>query len=188
MEMRSKFFAIIMASALACAGGMLAACSSAPSTEDLIREGVANELEPLKAHDQATIDEMMSDITASQDLSAYGIDNTEYMNLLLDDFDYSIDSVTADEASATATVTLTVKSLTEAMDIAQGLSEDFINGGKGANMSDEELNAEVGKMLIQGLTQAQSRPVTVEIGYILMGDTWTPDFEAQNAIYQAFFD
>lgn len=188
MKKHSKLLALLLAGAMMAGGGMLAACASGPSAEELVKQSLTEELDPLKNHDQAVVDELAAGVDSTGSLAEFGVDSKQYVLSLIDGFDYRIDSVTSDENTATASVTLTLKSLSEAQTIADGLSQEFIDGGKGATMTEEELNAQVGKMLMQSIAQATPRDKTIEVGYTLEDGTWTLDPGTEDAIYNAFFD
>ena len=105
--------------AVALSVGALSLGACGPSAEEVVRQGVADELERLKTHDEALLDELAADSGVDQ-LATYGIDAKSFIAAYLDGFDYRIDEVKVDGDSATATVVLTCKKFDA---FAQALTE-----------------------------------------------------------------
>ncbi len=80
----------------------LCACNNGPSSEEVIREGLSGELDTIVNKKGDDWDEMISDIEDEADLSQFGIDAEEFVNVLFDGFDYEITSVDVDEEDDTA--------------------------------------------------------------------------------------
>ena len=106
-----------------------------------MRQGVADELERLKTHDEALLDELAADSGVDQ-LATYGIDAKSFIAAYLDGFDYRIDEVKVDGDSATATVVLTCKkfdafaqALTEATTALAEDGQTATHGGRRAEPS-----------------------------------------------------
>lgn len=176
-------FALAAACALLAMG--LSACGS-QSAEDVIREGVTQELESIKNLDQAALDEMLAGAgdTASE-LEQYGISLEEFCRAWLDGFDYSVDSVTVDGESAVATVTISCRSLIGAMDawLTDIMSDETLLS---SDMTEEELNELIGSTLIEAIGSAEIETNTADLPYVLNGDTWEPGDGFDAALAQAF--
>ena len=109
--MKRKLWFVPLMLVVALCAGMLAACG--PSVEDLIREDLTTQFDEIKANGEDFIAEIES--SAGEDFATLGVDTGEFMTAYLDGFDYSIDDVTVEEDTATATVTVTCKSMSEVL-------------------------------------------------------------------------
>ena len=153
----------IMAACLAAAVlsfGALSLVGCGPSAEEVVRQGVADELERLKTHDAALLDELAADSGADQ-LAAYGIDAQTFIAAYLDGLDYRIDEVTVEGDDAAATVVLTCKkfdAFTQALtEATTALAEDE----ETAALDGDELNAKIGQVVLEvlaGVEPTESNP------------------------------
>ena len=85
----------------------LTACG--PSPEDTIREAITDEFDGYKNADDSVI-QQIAQSAEKQGISQYGIENEEFATMVLDGFDYSINSIEVDGNSATANLTIVSKS------------------------------------------------------------------------------
>ena len=149
--------------AVALSVGALSLGACGPSAEEVVRQGVADELERLKTHDEALLDD-------------------------LDGFDYRIDEVKVDGDNATATVVLTCKkfdafaqALTEA---TTALAED----GQTAELDADQINEKVGQLVLEALGSVEpteSNPV--ELPFARTDNAWGPASGAEQALSTALF-
>ena len=181
------FVAVVMILALT-VGMALVSCSSGESAEDAIRSDITDQLDPIKNLDQDVVDELTSALE-ELDLDDYGLTTDEYLSSLLDGFDYSIDSITVsdDESTATASVTITCKSFSDATSLASELSEDFVENNDIDDMSDDEYKAEIGEILMQALDETEATSTTCEFSYTQTDGTWAMTSDTEDEIYNAFF-
>ena len=166
--------------AVALSVGALSLGACGPSAEEVVRQGVADELERLKTHDEALLDELAADSGVDQ-LATYGIDAKSFIAAYLDGFDYRIDEVKVDGDNATATVVLTCKkfdafaqALTEA---TTALAED----GQTAEL-------DVGQLVLEALGSVEpteSNPV--ELPFARTDNAWGPASGAEQALSTALF-
>lgn len=113
----------LLAAVLACTLGVtLVGCGA--SDEDKIKDAISSELDLIKNHDEATIEELEGSYASQFD--QLGIDSGEFVNSWLDGFNYTIDSVTVDGDSATANVTVTVKQLVPVLNEWQPEYEAYV--------------------------------------------------------------
>ena len=126
MKKKLTTLALILIAALSMLA--LCACNSGPSSEEVIREGLSEEFDMIVNKKGDDWDEMISDIEEEADLSMFGIDAEEFVNVLFDGFDYEITSVDVDEEDDTAVahVTLTSKSMKDVMDALEEAANDFL--------------------------------------------------------------
>lgn len=180
----------IMAACLAAAVlsfGALSLVGCGPSAEEVVRQGVTDELERLKTHDAALLDELAADSGADQ-LVAYGIDAQTFIAAYLDGFDYRIDEVTVEGDDATATVVLTCKkfdAFTQALtEATTALAEDE----ETAALDGDELNAKIGQVVLEvlaGVEPTESNPV--ELPFARTDNVWSPAPGAEQALSTALF-
>lgn len=170
--------ALVLAAGLVACGGK--------SNEEVIREGVTQEFESIKNLDDATLDEILGGFTESADLSEYGIDNAEFCKSWLSGFDYTVDDVVVDGDNATVTVSVTIKSLEEALTNWQSKMEELAGSEEYASMTTEDLYAAIGTSLMESLDTASMSNETVELPYTLNGNTWEPGAGFDAALAQAF--
>ena len=165
----------IVAACLAAVALSVGAYRSAPAARarrEVVRQGVADELERLKTHDEALLDELAADSGVDQ-LATYGIDAKSFIAAYLDGFDYRIDEVKVDGDNATATVVLTCKkfdafaqALTEA---TTALAED----GQTAELDADQINEKVGQLVLEALGSVEpteSNPV--ELPFARTDNAW----------------
>lgn len=183
----TKWALLVLTAALAAtmlAG--LTACGG-ESAEDVIRKGVTEELESIKNLDQAALDEIMAGAGAADaGLDEYGIDMEEFCRTWLTGFDYSVDNVTVDGEKATVTVTITCKSLMEGVNIFMDKVTALTEDPEAMSQSMDELNQQMGTMLMEAIGEAPAETNTVDLPYVLNGNTWEPGAGFDTALGQAF--
>ena len=158
MKLKKALLACCVAAITASCLFALAGCGGNKSDEDIIREGITTELEAIKSMDQEFVDTLVAD-SGSSDFAAYGIDVTEFMKGYLDGFDYSVDTIEVAEDGNTATVivTLTCKSFAGFMEQVQTDSTEWAaNIDSAASMTNEDINAAVGGIIMDALGKVES--------------------------------
>ena len=164
--------------AVALSVGALSLGACGPSAEEVVRQGVADELERLKTHDEALLDE----------LATYGIDAKSFIAAYLDGFDYRIDEVKVDGDSATATVVLTCKKFDA---FAQALTEtttELAEDEQTAELDADQINEKVGQLVLEALGSVEpteSNPV--ELPFTRTDNAWGPASGAEQALSTALF-
>lgn len=175
-----------MAVAMLAAGAVfLAGCG--PSAEEVVRQGVSDELERLKAHDSELLAELAADSGADQ-LAVYGIDAQEFIGAYLDGFDYRIDDVTVDGDTATATVVLTCKKFEEFSTALSTASMALAEDEATAELSEDGINQKIGQTVLEVLAGLEpSESVPVELTFTLQDKAWTPTSDTEKALSAALF-
>lgn len=147
--MRKKFAPAAVAAALLAFAIALAGCSSGPSDEEVIRQGVSEELAAIKAGDDELISSVEED--AGEDLKTLGIDARDFMSAYLDGFDYSVGDVKVDGDSATVHLSITCRSMGEATEAFMGAYGDALADAK--DLTDTDALYELaGKTLLESLS------------------------------------
>lgn len=180
-----KMIAAFAATALLAFSAVAFVGCGGESDEDVIRGALTEELDAIKALDDATISEMTADMDAST-FAAYGIDASEFMKTYLDGFDYSIDGVTVDGDTAEAVVTLTCKSFSAYEAALEANTQTAVETQDIASMTSDEINALVGQIMMDSLADVEPiacDPITIE--YTNEGGTWTPTTASEQAITNA---
>lgn len=105
----------VVALAMMLVVGALSACGQKEDPEQVVRDQIASELDPLKNLDGATIDAIIADISESDlaVLQQYGIDPEAYLRAFFEGFDYNVVSVDAKGDTADVQITLTIKDMTQ---------------------------------------------------------------------------
>ncbi|WP_455137349.1 hypothetical protein [Thermophilibacter sp.] len=171
-SLRVLVCSLVAVLAVAC-GLAVTACSSGPSDEELIRQDLTANLDEIKNADDSAI----QDLLASEDTSMFeqlGVDPTEFISSMLDGFDYTIDSVTVDGDTATASVSVTCKSMTtmqtDAMNAVYALADD---PSAVADMSEDELMQLAGQAMMEAIKNSETHESTYEFTYEKVDGTWT---------------
>ncbi len=167
--------------------GVVALTGCGPSAEEVVRQGVSDELERLKTHDAALLEELAADSGADQ-LAVYGIDAQEFIAAYLDGFDYRIDDVKVDGDDATATVVLTCKKFDAFSQALTEASTALAADEETAGLSEDEINAKIGSTVLEVLASVEpteSKPV--DLPFHRADNVWSPTSGAEKALSTALF-
>lgn len=175
--------ALVAAIALSCAT-LLGACSGI-NPEELIRADLTTNLELVKNADKETVSELMQDINADE-LEMYGIDGAEFATSLLEGFDYSIDSVAVEGDVAVAELSITCKSATTLYGELESLTVDLLSDPSVYTMTQEELYARAGELVMEALDETEVRTTPIEVSYTKTSEGWEMDDASSEAFAQAF--
>ena len=175
-----------IAVALLAAGAVsLAGCG--PSAEEVVRQGVSDELERLKTHDSDLLAELAADSGADQ-LAVYGIDAQEFVGAYLNGFDYRIDDVAVDGDTATATVVLTCKKFDEFTGALSEASMALAADEETAALSVDEVNQKIGQTVLEVLEAVEpSESAPIELTFTLKDKAWMPTSDTEKALSAALF-
>ena len=182
-----KIAAIATCAALAFSMLAFVGCGG-ESDEDVIRGALTEDLESIKAVDEAFLTELTANMDASA-FATYGIDANDFMKAYLEGFDYTIDSVTVDGDTAKAVVTLTCKSFSAYEAAVDKNTQTAIETQNVAAMSQAEVNALVGQLMMDSLKDVEvvtADPITLV--YENVDDTWTPTEASKQGISNALLN
>ncbi len=160
--------------------GMLAGCG--PSSEEVIRDGVTQELDGLKNQDDAAMAEIVSGANMSG-LEVYGLDANEFMKAYLNGFDYRIDDVTVDGDKAQVTVVLTCKSFSAYEKALQDAADQLMGDESFAELDRSAMNQKIGETVmtaLAGIEPTETEPIVLD--YELANNTWSPTASAERNI------
>ena len=185
----AAFGALLTCALVACFG--LAACSSGPSDEEVIKGGISDTLDQVKKLDDATLDEMID--AASSELSgldAMSIDYKDLFKTVFNGFDYQIDAVEVDGDAAKADLTITAKSFTDAEAKAEEITAKWIEEADDsvADMTEDQINAKVGELVMQAISETDPKDTTVKATFTKDGDEWSCDDDLiSKVVDEAFY-
>lgn len=182
---RIKIAAVCAAALMVLCLGALAGCG--PNDEEVIRNGVAEELDGLKNLDEAALADLMSGADVA-DLSEFGIDANEFMKAYLAGFDYRIGDVTVDGKEAHVDVALTCKSYAAYEQALEDAAAKLAEDESFLELPEAEMNQKIGETVMEAT--AAIEPVdagSVTIDYTLEGSTWTPTEQSTRNIAEVPF-
>lgn len=174
MSFKKVLLACITTASLAFGGIALVGCGG-QSDEDVIREGIATDLDAVKNLDEDFLAEIVAS-TSSSDLEEVGIDATELMKAYFGGFDYTIEDVTVDGGGNTAVATVTITCKTYG---------DLINSLTDAMMSVTDETEIAGAVMdaVNNLAPTKSDPI--ELGCEKVNDSWQLTSEGETALASA---
>ena len=179
----SLFTRVIALAALCCslvfASAALTACG--PDHEQAIRDALTQELDTIKNLDEGFINEI-----ASQDEVA---NPNEFFKSYLSGFDYSIGDVTVDGETATATVTLTLKSFNEFNESLTAAMDSLLADDSLVNLSEEDLYTRIGQSVMDAVNTLEPKQIEpLTITYELVDNEWTPTSDSQTQLDNALMN
>lgn len=171
--------------ALACALALGGCGLFGPSPEQIVRDGLASDLDMLLDEESQARQTMVSNLESTGALSGLGVDTQGFLDTLLEGMEYEIASVEVDDEAktATATVELTCKSLTDVATRAQELLNQRAADAGETAISPEETLAWMGECLMQAAQE--DAPESVELELDCSSDdegTWSADDSVAAAV------
>jgi hypothetical protein len=185
--MNKKKLFIALSMALALAFSMIAFAGCGKSDADVIKDDIKSQLEAIKKKDGQFVEQLKSQIGA-EDLSAYGIDAEAFINSFLDGFDYTIGDVKVDGNTATAQITIKMKSLSAYQTAIGTAVDELLNEPDVASLSQDELMSRLGQVMISALDKVEpveSSPITLT--YNKVDNKWTEAESNQTAVANALY-
>ena len=183
------FVAMIVAVLAVACGITLGACSSGPSAEELIREDLTTNLDEIKNLDDEAMDELVAEM-GDLGLGDYGIGAEDLIASMIDGFDYSIDSIDVEEDTATASVTVTAKSMSELMDLDyDAMSDDILDAVASGevDITDEDaINAWAGEYIMGIIDALEPVEKDITLTYVNGEDGWEMDESSESEAAQIF--
>lgn len=190
-----KFTRVALCALAVCAmatGLLLAGCAQSEPAEDVIRSGITGTLDQVKNLDDATIEAAVQENEDSLSyLSDYGVDAKDYIKGIFNGFDYSIGDINVDESAGTATaeVTITAKTVSGATNKAYELAQAWVEdvNSSTANMTEEEVNAKIGELVMQAIDETEAGDKTVTLHFTKSDNTWSPDSDILQSVEKAMY-
>lgn len=182
--MKKQILACVLALVTALSLDMLAGCSG-QNDEQVIRDGITQELDTYKNLEGDTLASVVDSMGADQ-FSQFGIDAEEFVRSFFSDFDYTIDSITVEDDTADVVVTFSNKSISGFEDAVNGIVDEMTNDESLADMSYDEFTALYGQRVMEALDNvepATADPVTITC--VKSDNTWAVDSSASQEILEA---
>lgn len=151
---------------------LLSACGGV-SAEDAIRA----DLESYLGDQDSAAEEFASGLeeAAGDDLELLGITEDEFTEAYLDGFSYSIGDIAVDDDTATAKVTVTIKSMSDIMKAFNSSFTDWASDVD-SSMSEDDFYKQGGKMLLEATRNAEAKENTYDFVYTRNDDgEWEMD-------------
>ena len=184
-----KALACTLCATLALAGGLVLTGCAGADPEEAVRADLTTNFDQIKNLDEATINELAEQM-GDAGLEDYGIETTDLIASMAAGFDYTINSVTVDGDTATASVTVTCKSATELMNLDyDAMTEDLLEavGSGEVDVSDEaSVNAWTGEYLMGLLDALEPAEKDLDLTYVKGSDGWELDDDSRTAVEQIF--
>ena len=162
----------------------IAGCGG-PDPAQLIREDLEAALGDLD-----TVNEELAtglEQAAGEDLGTLGISAEEFSDAYLDGFGYEIGDITVDGDTATAEVTVTVKSFNDIMTTFQtDFTEWVYSTDLSTFTSEDDFYKEAGRILLETVQNAEATESTLTVDYTKDGDDWTMDPVSKSEINALF--
>lgn len=156
-----------------------------PSNEDVIGRDLYYFLGDLD-----TVNEELAtglEQAAGEDLGTLGISAEEFSDAYLDGFGYEIGDITVDGDTATAEVTVTVKSFNDIMTTFQTDFTEWVYSTDLSTMtSEDDFYKEAGRILLETVQNAEATESTLTVDYTKDGDDWTMDPVSQSEVNALF--
>ncbi|MBM6688697.1 hypothetical protein [Collinsella ihumii] len=171
--------------ALACALALGGCGLFGPSPEQIVRDGLASDFDMLLDEESQARQTMVSNLESTGALSGLGVDTQGFLNALFEGMEYEVASVEVDDEAktATATIELTCKSLTDVATRAQELLNQRAADAGETAISPEETLAWMGECLMQAAQE--DAPESVELELDCSSDdegTWSADDSVAAAV------
>lgn len=171
--------------AIAIATLMTASLTACGGKDDstVIKECISQELDQIKDKNGDEWNELVGSFNSSvgNGLDQLGIDGNAIITTWLSDFDYSIKDVKIDGDTADAEVSITNKSIMDAL--GEWQKETINELSSKASISDDDYKA-AGQKLIQKIENSAPKTQDATFTFTKSGNTWTLDEEsATNELY-----
>ena len=164
--MKKRLFAVPMVAVAGVCLSLLAGCNSGPAPEEVIKKDLEEQFATVSADNEdliASIEE-----GGGEDMEQLGIDSAEFGEAYLDGFSYEIGDITVDDKEGTATATVTVKMKTMT-DILTDFQTDFEEQLATLDMSTIESQDDLfklgGEILMQSTKDAEPQESECEFEY-----------------------
>lgn len=155
------------------------------SDEEAIEQSIAQRLDGYKNIDSAETAHFAERMDIDS-LSQYDVSVRDFMQAYFDGFDYTVQDVTVDGASARATVVLQCKSFSEYEEALQEATDAMKADPAIAKMSTDELDEAFGEAILGSLAGVEVRQTQpIEITFEKVDNVWEPLSNSSEDIAQA---
>lgn len=159
----------------------LTACGG-KSDEEIIREGVTEELNEIKNLEAEFLEELVDELDDAGDLALLKIDSEAFCRAILADFDYNVGEITIDGEDAIIEVTLTMKDTASILELWADDVMELATDEVVLSMTEDELYAKMGEMLMTSLEEGEVKDTVLELPYEKVDNVWQGTDEAEDMI------
>lgn len=159
-----------------------------PSSEEIIREGVASQFEMLMDPNSEDYREMVEDLDDSAGLGQFGVSGEEFVGSMLDGLDYDITAVEVDEANdeAVCYVTMTCKSFADIMPRLEQRMNELVNDPSVYTMDTDDLYDLLGDEIMQAVDETELHDVDLELEFERDDEgVWSEDDSVEDEVASA---
>ena len=159
-----------------------------PSSEEIIREGVASQFEMLMDPNSEDYREMVEDLDDSAGLGQFGVSGEEFVGSMLDGLDYDITAVEVDEANdeAVCYVTMTCKSFADIMPRLEQRMSELVNDPSVYTMDTDDLYDLLGDEIMQAVDETELHDVDLELEFERDDEgVWSEDDSVEDEVASA---
>ena len=154
---------------------VLAGCGGA-SAEDLIRENIESYMSEIDGANEEFVAGL--EASAGEDLELLGLSADEFAAAYLDGYGYEIGDITVDGETATAEITITIKSYSDIRTTFQNDFYEWAYSVDASSVTQDDIYQQAGQMLLDATNNAEPVSTTVEVGYTQNSDgDWEMDSE-----------
>lgn len=169
---------------------LLAGCGGVDPTEAITEdiEAGLSIIEDTDSDEYQELVDMMDASAKGAGIDEYGITGEEIVDSLFDGYEYEIAEIEVDKEAgeATATVEVTCKSLSDIEDKMYELMYDALENPDLYSMTEEELNAEIGRIVQGAFDEVEPRTTDLELTYSEDDGEWTADADPFNELADCF--
>ncbi len=168
---QKKLLALLVCAAMACALLVCGIGCGGPNNEQVIRDGISQELDSIKNKDEKVLEQIQAN-GKKAGLEKIGISSTDFANSALDGFDYSIGDITVDGNNATAQVTITSKSYSDLTSKLANLENDLRAQEDFDSLTADQVTQRSGQLMMDYMDNLATVTETVPVEYRLQGNQW----------------
>lgn len=183
--MSVKKAAAVVAASLVVLGVAAGIAHFVTADDSEVKTALEAELSGIKDLDEDYIGEITSALD-DELFASYGLDSEEFIAAYLEGFDYKIGSVTQDDTTATATVTITCKSFSQYQEALDVRAAELAESRDLSSLSEDEVNILIGETMMAALGDIEPQKTeAITIVYELSDGTWKPTAESEEALANA---
>ena len=157
-----------------------------PNDKEIITKSLDNIFGKMKSLDSEFINSI-SNSPSGTAITELGIDSAEFLSAFLEDMSYEIGEVKVDGNSATAQLSVTSKRMSEIITNFDAATLSYINSVPIANLSDEELQADITDILFSETSNTLPVTSNLSLDFELSENIWTLTENSQKLLEEIVF-
>lgn len=164
--MKKRLFAVPLVAVAGVCLSLLAGCNAGPAPEEVIKKDLESQFSEMSADNSEFVEAIGE--SGGSDMELLGIDPEEFAKAYLGDFSYEVGEVTVNEEDGTATakVTIKIKSMTDILtDFQTKFEEEVASLDMSTIESQDDLYKLGGDILMQSTKDAEPTSTECEFDY-----------------------